>query len=637
MMLRPARLLALTTALLLSPSVALAATAPTDEAGDAQLLLLLDASRSMEDPDAQGEPKIDAARAALHDVIGGLDPSQSVGLRVFGGSVTLDRPMEEKCADSELVVPVGAGTADELSAAVDDYAPLGETPIAHALQQAGEDLGASGHRTVVLVSDGIATCDPDPCEVAEQLTADGLDLVVHTVGLGADEQTRSQLQCIAEAAGGSYYDAADGETLSSALTRISTRAFRPFTISGTPVQGTPDVADAPVLGEGQYTDTMAQDKARAKHYLVRRQLTGSVLHAGATMRPERGGLSAYDVVLATRDGDTCGMSVAMPWSGGAGNSFGSTGTSSARFGGYDVDDECTTAPELVLSVYPQSGSEQIVDQAYEILIIEEPPVANLGDLPVSSPLPEWQDLVPGDPQQDVVAGSSLNDAPLIEPGRTYSSELTRGEIVFFRVPVEHGQHLQALLEVAEPTGLLAQSTGPVSDIADVDIIGPNRANARSVLADTGDLKARAILQPDSAVQAGALTPEVRWANHESGNEEGAALAGDYVVSVSLTSDRDQLLPVPFTLTTQLVGDVSGVPEYASAEDTADEGEAQETVADSTDGTTAPVREDAAPEAAVERPDDAEADGRPAWLAWALAAVGVVLAGSGAALLGRRRA
>ena len=45
-------------------------------------------------------------------------------------------------------------------------------------ETAAADLGASGNRTVLLVSDGIATCDPDPCEVAEQLTADGLDLQV---------------------------------------------------------------------------------------------------------------------------------------------------------------------------------------------------------------------------------------------------------------------------------------------------------------------------------------------------------------------------------------------------------------------------------------------------------------------------
>ena len=641
----------LTAGLLLTlPMSATAGTLPTSATtpepdDDAQLLLLLDASGSMADPDATGEPKIEAARAALHEVVDDLGTDQQVGLRVFGGSVSPDQPTQAKCTDSQLVVPIGTGNAQALGAAVEDYAPLGETPIAHALQQAADDLSPDGNRTIVLVSDGIATCDPDPCEIAEQLSADGLDLVVHTVGLGADDQTRTQLQCIADAGGGTYYDAADTDTLTTALTRISTRAFRPFTITGTPVEGTVQIADAPVLTPGQYTDTLALSKGQAKHYLLRREIPGSILHAGATMRPDRGGLSAYDVRLTTRAGDVCGMSFGMPWSGGAGNSFGTTGTSSARFGGYDADEDCSTASELVLSVYPQNGgAEAIAGTPYELVVIEEPPVTDIADLPPRADLPEWQGLAPGDPVDEVVAGSSLNDAPLLEAGQTYSSELTRGEIVFFRVPVQHGQRLEALLEIAEPTGLLAETTGPVSDIVDIELIGPNRARARSVLADTGDLKARAIMQADNAVRAAATTPEVRWANHASGNDEGAVLAGDYVAAVSLTSNDELLLPVPFTLTTQVVGEVNGAPEYAEAgaPSSADEGTAtgqvgatasapaedlpgaSSTVTGSDDGAGA----DAAPVGTVE--DD---PGMP--LAWLLGGAGVVVAGAGAALLATR--
>src|SRR5690606_38501301 len=152
-------------------------------------------------------PRIDAARTALHAMIEELAPEQAVGLRVFGGAVHEDRPDAQTCVDSELVVPVGTGNADALSQAVEAYAPLGDTPIAYALQQAAGDLSEAGERTIVLVSDGVETCDPDPCEVARELRAGGLDLVVHTVGLGADDRTRSQLQCIAAAGGGEYFGA----------------------------------------------------------------------------------------------------------------------------------------------------------------------------------------------------------------------------------------------------------------------------------------------------------------------------------------------------------------------------------------------------------------------------------------------
>lgn len=659
-----ARALALTTALLLAPGAATAATpAPATpatalpaatatalpasttgpgedaEVDDAQLLLLLDASRSMEDPDADGEPKIEAARSALAAVIDDLDPQQAVGLRVFGGDVDLDRPLSELCTDSRLVVPIGAGNADDLRDAVEGYAPRGETPIAYALQQAADDLGDEGQRTILLVSDGVATCDPDPCEVAEELSTDGLDLVVHTVGLGADAATRSQLQCIAGATGGQYADAADTDTLTSALTRISTRAFRPFTIEGTPVEGTLDVAGAPVIRAGQYTDTMAEDQDDPKHYLVRRELPGSILHVGVTMRPaDGGGMSAYNMRLETSEGRVCGMGLGTPWSAGGQSSFGTGATSSAELGGWDPDDECTAADQLVLTVFPQNGSEPIVGEPFEMVVLEEPPVTNADELPERSPLPEWEGLEPGEPVEEVVAGSSLNDAPLLEPGATYSSELTRGEIVFFRVPVEHGQRLEALLEVAEPTGLLAETTGSVSDIADIDLIGPTRAGAVAVLADTGDLGTRAFLEPDRASRAVATTYEVRWANHGGNhNHKGSSLAGDYFVAVSLTSNNEMLLPVPFTLTTAVLGEVSGVPEYADAPAGADvTDEAVATSSPASDAATESEAPSAEPTGGAATAPELDEDSTSRALALLLGALGVVVLLAGVLVIAIRR-
>ena len=99
---------------------------------DAQLMLLVDGSRSMEDPDATGAPKIDAARTALDAVVEGLDPTQSVGMRIFGGTVPVDQPMADKCADSELVVPIGTDNATDLSTAMqaDDSVRVDLAPAA---------------------------------------------------------------------------------------------------------------------------------------------------------------------------------------------------------------------------------------------------------------------------------------------------------------------------------------------------------------------------------------------------------------------------------------------------------------------------------------------------------------------------
>ncbi|GAA1180790.1 hypothetical protein GCM10009584_23510 [Ornithinimicrobium humiphilum] len=621
---RHTRLAALATsaALLLAPGVVAASAAPAEQAEDAELLLMLDASFSMADPDAQGEPKIDSARAALHEMIDGLDPSQSVGLRVFGGGVDRSQPKEAKCSDSELVVPIGAGNASALSDAVDDYAPLGETPIAYALQQAAGDLSDSGDRTIVLVSDGLATCDPDPCEIARQLRADGLDLVVHTVGLGADDRTRSQLQCIAAAGGGDYFDATDSETLTTALVRLSTRAFRPFVYDGTPVVGTPQPQGAPELTPGSWTDTIAEQENAPKHYAVTRSEPGSRLFVGATMKnPTPGGVSGVQVELETPDGTSCGRGTMPVFSPGGQTSFGSIGLATAT----DRSPACAEADALVLSLQAGSGSQQILGQPVEIVVDEVAPVSNGDELPGPADKPQWSGPSAGEPSAEVIGGVSPSAATPVEAGSTVSFDLVPGEIAFFSVPVDYGQRLEALVEFPGVDGPLAAEMRPTSNIIDMAIVAPNRAQVHG-LSVPGAPSTRVSLDGEKASQAAAAMPEVRWANDGT---KASALGGDHVVMVSLTSSRERMTPIPLTLTTDVVGEVSGVPEHAAPED-----DASQTTAPADDAeTTAPADEAEEPPVADGPADE---DGGSSWLPWALAAGGVLVAGAGAVLLGRRR-
>lgn len=637
----------LTATLLATP--ALATTPPTGAVpdpgeGSGKLVLLMDSSGSMAEADGAGDPKIEAARAALTEIIGGLGDEQQVGLRVFGAN-ELGTSNPAACTDSDLVVPIGSGNQAALQDAVTDYEPFGETPIGYALQEAGKDLGGEGQRSILLVSDGIATCDPDPCEVAADLSEDGVDLVIHVVGFDVDEQAREQLRCIADAGNGQYVDAQDTESLTSALEQVTTRAFRPFAVSGQPVVGTPTLDGAPTLVEGQFTDTMPINREIQKHYLLPRSAVGSTVHVGVTMRPKRGGLGSYLLRLATAEGRSCDVQHASPWSAGAGNSF---GTAAVNSGG-SRHDPCAEAEQLILTVGLQGGSEELQDGIFEMVVVEEPPVTNASDLPGQAPSSEWQDMEPGEPVAEVVAGSSLNGATPIEADRTYASELTRGEIVFFRVPVQHGQRLQALVEFPEPSGAFAETTRPTSDIADVVIIGPTRGNATEYLARTGDLHTRASIQPGPTARAVATAPEVRFANHSSSNRAGASMAGDYWVGVSMTSSHELTVPIPFTLTTQLIGDPSGAPEYAvpsTADDTSEataedagagaEDSAEESADDSSAGPAADeaTGTDPTTDPAAAPPVDAPDSGGPSGLALGLGALGLALLGAGGVVLAK---
>ena len=82
-----------------------------------------------------------------------------------------------------------------------------------------------------------------------------MDLQFNAIGLAVNSKARSQLQCIAKAGDGNYYDADNTSDLEDAVRRITQRALRPFQTSGTPVEGTVDQAGAPSIRVGQYKDS----------------------------------------------------------------------------------------------------------------------------------------------------------------------------------------------------------------------------------------------------------------------------------------------------------------------------------------------------------------------------------------------
>ena len=183
-----------------------------------------------------------------------LPEGTPVGLRMYGHRSTPD-DRDAGCRDTELVVPVGPLDREALRAAVSTVQASGFTPIGVSLRAALEDLAGEGPRTVVLVSDGIDTCaPPDPCDVARELVAVDVELRVETIGFQVDATAAAQLQCIAEVTGGEFRPV---ETADDLL-----RALRVYAPAGEPISGASGPEDAPVLGSGQYLDTITLDQER---------------------------------------------------------------------------------------------------------------------------------------------------------------------------------------------------------------------------------------------------------------------------------------------------------------------------------------------------------------------------------------
>jgi Ca-activated chloride channel family protein len=182
------------------------------QTGDA--ILILDASGSMWGQ-VEGQTKISAARRAVDSILATWRPADRLGLMAYGHRT------KGECKDIELIVPVGDFDAERIRGAVRALSPKGRTPIADSLKAAAQALRSSENKaTVILVSDGIETCAPDPCAVAAELKKAGVGFTAHVIGFDvADPAAKNQLQCIARATGGVYLDARNAEGLENALGR----------------------------------------------------------------------------------------------------------------------------------------------------------------------------------------------------------------------------------------------------------------------------------------------------------------------------------------------------------------------------------------------------------------------------------
>jgi Ca-activated chloride channel homolog len=117
-------------------------------------------------------------------------------------------------------VQPAARNAAAINRAVDAINPKGMTPISEAVRQAAQQLRYTEQKaTVILITDGIETCNADPCALGKELKAAGVDFTAHVVGFGLSDEEGRKVACLAENTGGKYIQAQDGKALTTALTR----------------------------------------------------------------------------------------------------------------------------------------------------------------------------------------------------------------------------------------------------------------------------------------------------------------------------------------------------------------------------------------------------------------------------------
>ncbi len=219
---------------------ALAVARPAQaSSGQTNVELIIDDSGSMAQKIGGGK-KIDVAKQVFSGLVQDLPADSVVAVRTYGRR----QPYTARdCADMELLIPFGPNTAARVLPGVQALKPNGMTPIAASLDAAAKDFaGKEGQNNIILLlSDGEEDCHGDPCAAAKTLRDSGIHLEINVIGLHVTPAQREQLQCVANAGGGKYYDAADAKQLKVAASEVTERVAA----APAPAPPTPQAAPTP--------------------------------------------------------------------------------------------------------------------------------------------------------------------------------------------------------------------------------------------------------------------------------------------------------------------------------------------------------------------------------------------------------
>ncbi|MFI5729486.1 VWA domain-containing protein [Kribbella sp. NPDC051587] len=527
------------------------------------VMVVLDSSGSMTARDVGGPgTRMDAAKRAVGSMVDGLPAQAQVGLAIYGAKTgSSGAEKAAGCRDVQVVQPVRAVDKAALKRAVNATKASGYTPIGQALRTAAAQLPKEGQRSVVLVSDGEDTCaPPQPCEVAKELHRQGVDLHVHTIGFRVDAKARAQLACIAQNTGGTYHDAADADSLTGVLGRVTERALRHYEAIGTPVTGTKDPFTAPTLTPGQYLDTI--DPVEERFYAADLK-AGETAYFAATAVIPRGNprdIEVVDIRISGPGGADCYTSERNLFTQAeGGGSLTSVLTWNGLAAGSHQTKACSVPGKYVFKVTRDANSGGTDRVPVELQLRIEPPVTgSLGEQ-------AQQNLVdfaqpPAGAITPIRAGGSFNEATILNGSGRYGETISNGEELFYRVKLEWGQG------VAYRVTFGGVPKGATANIQTA-LYSPVRAKIKS---DSTAYTGRTQVMPSNGKPF--ATPRTAYLNRNTNDPtiKKASIDGWYYIVAKLGTAFGSASPggVPVTIDVAVAGDKAAGPEYGAAGDVA---------------------------------------------------------------------
>lgn len=202
------------------------------------VIILLDTSGSMKQK-VGDQTKMDSAKLAITEYLKKASQLEmtKVGLIVYGHKGSNSQADKtESCASAESKAALGELKLETAPSILGGIQPVGWTPIGVGLREAltsfqapvpspsisskssPEPTPGKVINEVVIISDGIETCDSNPVQAAKELFESADNVIVHVIGFAVDGTADNKsLREISQAAGGTYATAPTIDELKLAM------------------------------------------------------------------------------------------------------------------------------------------------------------------------------------------------------------------------------------------------------------------------------------------------------------------------------------------------------------------------------------------------------------------------------------
>lgn len=186
-----------------------------------RVLIVLDASGSMKEK-FQDQSKFETATLLLEHVIDSIqlkNPNIQFALRVFGHQYPKS---QNNCKDTKLEVPFAKENGNLIHSTIGKINPQGQTAIAYTLFQALTDFPDDSLSTnsIILITDGIETCDGDLCAVTEQFNKKRIAMKPFIIGMGLADSLKTFFDCV-----GTFMNTNNDVQFSNAVNAVVSQAL----------------------------------------------------------------------------------------------------------------------------------------------------------------------------------------------------------------------------------------------------------------------------------------------------------------------------------------------------------------------------------------------------------------------------